>query len=249
MSMNKIIAERISALADVIQADSDYVYDPQHQNRPHGGGTWYKTEKGWSTYKNQDMKNTDSGNPEISKVLKDSTSDSWVERSNAASSKYATPEVLDKLSKDEDFSVRESVASNQNTPRETLDRLSQDKNDRVRGKVAKNPQTSIEVLKVLSKDEENDVRWQAASNPSMPPDILDELSKDQNNVRWEVAANPATNQSTLRELAQDEIESVSQKALKMLKIKRQPESYARGLAEKGDADAQRYLKYKEKIAR
>lgn len=45
---NNEVAKGLKVIAKAIQADSDYIYDPKHQNRPHGGGDWHKTERGWS---------------------------------------------------------------------------------------------------------------------------------------------------------------------------------------------------------
>lgn len=48
----KTIARELILTAKELLADtkSDYVYDPDHKNKPKGGG-WEKTEKGWTQKK------------------------------------------------------------------------------------------------------------------------------------------------------------------------------------------------------
>ena len=47
----KLIARQLCILAkNVLAEDSDYVYDPDHKHKPKGGH-WEKTEKGWTTKK------------------------------------------------------------------------------------------------------------------------------------------------------------------------------------------------------
>ena len=45
------IQNKLTRIAHEVLAAGDYVYDPKHVNRPHEGGTWYKTEKGWTIHK------------------------------------------------------------------------------------------------------------------------------------------------------------------------------------------------------
>ena len=40
-------ARKLIEAAKEIRADYSYIYDPKHMNRPYGG-SWEKTEKGWS---------------------------------------------------------------------------------------------------------------------------------------------------------------------------------------------------------
>ena len=42
----RIAEELIEAAKDLIFADNDYIYDPDHKKHPSGG--YHKTEKGWS---------------------------------------------------------------------------------------------------------------------------------------------------------------------------------------------------------
>ena len=42
----RIAEEILKAAEDLIFADSDYIYDPDHKKKP--GGSYHKTEKGWS---------------------------------------------------------------------------------------------------------------------------------------------------------------------------------------------------------
>ena len=53
------IAEEILRTAeDLIFADSDYIYDPDHKKHP--GGDYHKTEKGWSKVEKKKEKSTSS---------------------------------------------------------------------------------------------------------------------------------------------------------------------------------------------
>lgn len=95
--------------------------------------------------------------------------------------------------------------------------------------------------------ETNSKKWKDLEWEDIRKTALKRLSKDDVvDVRIGVAWNPATEQSILRELAQDKDERVRNQALKMLTIKRQPNFYAKQLAEKGDEDAIRYLEYLKK---
>lgn len=46
MERLKIAEEIIKIAEDLVFADSDYIYDPDHKRHP--GGGYHKTEKGWS---------------------------------------------------------------------------------------------------------------------------------------------------------------------------------------------------------
>lgn len=252
---NKIIAKKISALADEITADSDYVYDPTHQNRPHGGGTWYKTEKGWSTHKPlkdphidlEKQEKRDFGfTKEQKKLAENAKSSDYRERKDVARNPNTHPITLDDLSRDMDWEVRAAVAENTSTTPYALESLSQDKDWAVRYSVAKNPEAPDEVLQNFSKSGDERMRMGVAQNLNAPPEILKNLSKDKNSdVRKLVGCNFATDQSILRNLAQDKEKKVQERALKTLTLKRHPFSYVKNLADNGDYDAEEYLKYLE----
>ncbi len=77
------------------------------------------------------------------------------------------PEVLDELSKDEDFYVRWDVAENPNTTSETLDYLSKDEYWYIRCGVANNTNTTSETLKQMAKVETNSyVKYYIKKHPN-----------------------------------------------------------------------------------
>jgi hypothetical protein len=97
-----------------------------------------------------------------------------------------SPEVLDKLSDDEDESVRESVAGNESTQQETLEKLAKDENYDIRKAVSERPDLSAEVLHKLSDDEAYDIRETVAKNPNTSSSSLQEI------VTKEMDANMAS---------------------------------------------------------
>lgn len=52
----RIAEELIEAAKDLIFADNDYIYDPDHKKHPSGG--YHKTEKGWSKVEEKKEKTT-----------------------------------------------------------------------------------------------------------------------------------------------------------------------------------------------
>jgi len=115
-----------------------------------------------------------------------------------------SPQILDKLSNDDNRSVRMSVAKNPSTPPEVLVRLSSDENTYVRMSVARNPSTPPEVLDKLSSDKSEAVRSYVAGNPSTPPELLIKLFHDVDSfVRQAVAENPSTPPELLIKLSED----------------------------------------------
>ncbi len=114
------------------------------------------------------------------------------------------PEILDELSKDEDYRVRCWVAQNPNITPETLNYLSKDDYWWVRYWVALNHNTSPETLDSLSKDKNPDVRCGVARNSNTSPETLDYLSKHEDyDVRYWVAWNRNTSPETLVYLSKD----------------------------------------------
>src|SRR4030067_1440149 len=72
----------------------------------------------------------------------------------------------------------EDIARNTGTPPEILAKLSNDQDADVRWYIAENPNTPPEILAKLSNDKDADVRWYVAENPNTPPEILAKLSND-----------------------------------------------------------------------
>ena len=68
----------------------------------------------------------------VMKLVENSTSSDVQVRANVAKSKYAPPEVLDDLARDEAPVVRANVARNESTPISTLKMLAIDENAIVR---------------------------------------------------------------------------------------------------------------------
>lgn len=162
----KNIVSRLLQVAEIIKTDSDYVYDPSHTNRPHSGGQWYRTEKGWSTYKN-DYEN---------RLNDKSESDDWTDRAKAAMNRRTRPEILKELAKDRMENVRRKVAYNPNTPPETLKELY--KESQMHPILSRNPSTPAEILSDLAKHKDPGTRRGVAKNPSTPTDVVRELTND-----------------------------------------------------------------------
>ena len=186
MRKNKAEFRRLARV--VLGSDPDYIYDPEHRNRPKGGD-WHKTDKGWS--KAEVSKSSETSTNELENKSKNT-------RENIASDKNTPVNVLEKLSTDKDEWVRRCVALNTSTPTSVLERLSADEDDDVRRGVAENENTPAEVLAKLSTDSFT-VRCGVASNVNTPVDILEKLSKDEEkDVRWSVAYNASTPVDMLR---------------------------------------------------
>ena len=98
----RIAEELVKTAEDLIFADSDYIYDPDHKKHP--GGGYHKTEKGWSKIEEKKEKSTSSPKIEMTDEQK----------------------KLDEMANSKDLDVREAVAKNPNTSPKTLDKLSND---------------------------------------------------------------------------------------------------------------------------
>ena len=114
-----------------------------------------------------------------------------------------SPQVLAKLSNDENVYVRQGVASNTAMPPEALANLSNDEDEYVRWGVAINTATPPEVLANLSDDESVYIRKGVAGNKATPPELLANLSDD-DAVRQVVAKNTATPPEVLANLSDDD---------------------------------------------
>lgn len=155
MSTNKIVAKRIYALAEEIAADTDYVYDPTHQNKPHGGGNWHKTEKGWST-KEENKSN------HFTSTLPKSMKERMEMAENIETSKEQLREIYSKHRKNSKF--QEALARNYNTPVDILEELGQNGDHHVRLEVADNPSASEQLLTKMMEDSFYKVRDAAIRN-------------------------------------------------------------------------------------
>jgi len=148
-------------------------------------------------------------NPSPQILVKLSGDEDGYVRSMVARNPSTPPEVLVKLSNDDEDSVRSAVASHPSTPPEILSKLSNDENYIPRMYVAKNPSTPPEILSKLSDDVHPYVRKGLAINPSTPPEILSKLSSDKHRPtrKW-VARNPSTPIEALLKLSGDEVRYV-----------------------------------------
>ena len=208
MERLKVAKEILKVAADLMFADNDYIYDPDHKKHP--GGGYHKTEKGWSKL---DEKNDESNGRKKETVVNPYPA------SNAFDTARVTtnPKQLEKLSKHEHFRIRENVANNPNTPEKVLRNLGSDEAFQVRAQIAGNPKTPEDVLEKLSNEKESYILGNLSRNPSATPKILknvaintkesyilDDLSKHSDmQVRMEVAHNPNTSTETLAKLAGD----------------------------------------------
>ena len=120
---------------------------------------------------------------------------------------------IESMSTDEKLRLLRSNASP-----EILEKLSEDEDSRVRETVAENPKTPVDILRKLALDEDDDVRWGAIQNPNMTAEALKKLAEDEDwAVRETVAENPKTPVDILRKLALDEDKHVSKAAEKQLR--------------------------------
>ncbi|MBP5458956.1 MAG: hypothetical protein J6Y62_02090 [Clostridia bacterium] len=176
-------ASRSLRLASVLEADKDYVHDPEHKKKPEGGG-WHETEKGWSRKKGDGQKEQKPAeqqvSPEISKLKGLASSGNRGDRLAVARHDKATPEILDKLSRDEFFDVRRAVAENFGTSPETLDRMIGEDTDGspIKIAVAGNPQASPQTLDKLAGNDNYLVRLGVAGNSKASPSALMKLGRD-----------------------------------------------------------------------
>lgn len=167
---SKIVANKINKLAgDLVVANEDYVYDPNHTKKPHDGGNWHKTEKGWSR-KERKTKGSEL-TPEQQKLIKLSSSEDPDDREKAAGDPNLPVEKLVELSKDKSFWVQEKAAENPNLPADRLNDLSKHEFWGVRYGVASNPNTPYTILrKMAQKDKDRSVKEKAESKLSSKKD-------------------------------------------------------------------------------
>lgn len=135
MSDSVKLSKRLIALSEsIITADEDYIYDPSHSNRPHEGGNWHKTERGWS--KKPERGGSETFTQKDSGLLKKNFNN-WMNggaNSSFASdaAKFSDREIGKYLSHDEFMSdswsdeVGTALASNPNISDKNLRRLVQE---------------------------------------------------------------------------------------------------------------------------
>ena len=76
-----------------------------------------------------------------------------------------TPELIDRLTRDENYWVRSVIASHPNLTEEQMNRLSQDEDKCVRGIIAMRHDLTEEQITRLRQDQEEYVRIIIATNP------------------------------------------------------------------------------------
>ncbi len=124
--------------------------------------------------------------------------------SYAASSTYATSNLLKTMSKSYDEEIRKNVAQNPNTPVDILDIMSKDTSEEVRAKVALNPSTVLETLNQLVNSGEKRIVSFVCRNPNIDADFLYEMCKQgSQDVRWNIAMNPNIPQKCIELLSND----------------------------------------------
>ncbi|MDO8654823.1 MAG: hypothetical protein Q7R48_00070 [bacterium] len=160
---------------------------------------------------------------------------------NCVASRSERPDVLSRLSQDDDPAVRAEIASNPATSEETLlsltgdacehtryrlvhrnpdlslallEKLAHDEAPLIRSMIAKRRETPSEILSELAKDEDRNVRAAAASNKNISPGVLAELAEDEDFfVRIYVAGNSRTPPGVLERLVQDDSAAVHMAAI------------------------------------
>ena len=116
----KLVARKLILIAKSLLADkSDYKYDPDHKNKPKGGG-WEKTEKGWTQNKKEKRDRMGRTEETINRLQ------------NIASNPKTNPKKLVDLSLDRSWKVRQKAVENPSTPIEAVKNRLHDKNMFVR---------------------------------------------------------------------------------------------------------------------
>jgi len=133
------------------------------------------------------------------------TDKEWTVRMGIAKNKNTPVSVLEKLAVDEEVVVRSTVAENENTPVSLLGKLAVDKESSVRQGVAGNKNTPASLLEKLAVDKESSVLQRVAGNKNTPVSLLEKLARGETQwVRKQVAGNENTPVSLLEKLAIDE---------------------------------------------
>ena len=178
MERLKVAKEILKVAADLMFADTEYIYDPDHKKHP--GGGYHKTEKGWSKLEEKKDESNSNKKPAVKEDDGDSNEipslndvepmneqeqhdyeqasyGDWTVRAFMAE-QANHPKILDKMSEDRSYTVVATVAQNHNTHPSTLEKLSNNPESYIRKCVAENPNTHIKTLEKLSKDSDEKVR-------------------------------------------------------------------------------------------
>ena len=205
MERLKIASEIIKIAEDLVFADSDYIYDPDHDKHP--GGGYHKTEKGWSKLEEKEEKKDNNKSKYNADYFKKTNSfDKDFE--HTLWSKKTPRDFFENAIKYGDSGHKWEIANYYYTPSDILDKLAFDKNDLVRYKAIENDNTSGETLtKVFNaernkKNPSNEVYEAIGKHKNTPSKILSYLRSHHNkNVRRNVAENPNTLSEDLEVMA------------------------------------------------
>lgn len=135
----KLTARELILIAKDLLADTkyDYVYDPDHKNKPKGGH-WEKTKEGWSQNKNKKKPKTKER--DIHDVIKDKNTDS------------KTLEKIFYHTDSRDITTLNEIAGNPNATEELLSSILR-KNSMCNTSVYNNPNYPIEKLREIADDQ------------------------------------------------------------------------------------------------
>lgn len=207
---NREIASKVPHIAkEIAGADSDYIYDPEHKQKP--GGKYDKTEKGWSLKKEKKEKPVTKDpveflrNEERNRRPDSDAADKIRDLMNQQQ-KPAAPPVTRKPAAPVDPETKKKMdtAIDKNTDSKTLDAMSRGDDKRINERVAANPNTALDTLQRLSGNPHYDVRYQVARNKNIPEELLTKLSEDRDSkVRTGAAMNPTAKPELLEKLSND----------------------------------------------
>ena len=216
----KIARELFKIAEDLVYADSDYIYDPDHKQHP--GGGYHKTEKGWSNLDEKSEKGSPKGNNEVSSLLKKmNLSDEDIKQTMEAESflkvvcdgKLISKEKAKKQMGDEAYwnGVTRAAFHTTSSPstddgheyyfdcKEYFGKPSSIKNF-ITPKMTKKQKELDEKARSKNSGEV----WSVAKNPKTHPSTLDYLSYNQDwDIRLQVADNPNTSNKTLHRMKND----------------------------------------------
>lgn len=140
----------------------------------------------------------------INKIATDALKEDLQERDALlfAQDPNTSPKILEKLSKDNDFTIRRAVALNPSTPMFVVEKMVNDDNEYVRAIISLRRDIPISILEKLVNDESAEVRYWVAHSKNATMDILTKLIHDEDmttrewaklrikqNVKWHSIAN------------------------------------------------------------
>lgn len=161
--MKRFNYAKINRIAEnIVLADSDYIYDPDHKKKP--GGGYHKTEKGWSKKEEKKETNSTQNHTKLSKPVEEMNYDE--KASLVYNYKPTDADTLDKIVDNSPWSnqwmLRLNVAKHPNTSADTLDKLADDENDMVRIEVLNHKNTSKKTIRKLKKDKNKHIQYAAS---------------------------------------------------------------------------------------